>query len=143
MTSLRRRSTIRVYPSATNLGTTKNFERAVANCFGEFVFFCNSDDVWNPEKLDLEMEALSTLSRPGIVLCDADIVDEELRPLGETLWSSEAVVFRQIDRRRFLADEAVAVILELTITFSSTMGFAGAYKDLVLPIPEGCGPTLG
>src|SRR5215207_2518174 len=35
----------------TNLGSTRNFEKAIGLCTGDIIFLADQDDVWLPEKL--------------------------------------------------------------------------------------------
>src|SRR4051794_15860948 len=40
---------VRLHVNEENLGSTKNFERAVSLCEGDLIALCDQDDVWLPE----------------------------------------------------------------------------------------------
>src|SRR5258708_37621369 len=42
---------IRLDINANNLGSTKNFEKAIGLCQGEIIALADQDDVWCPQKL--------------------------------------------------------------------------------------------
>lgn len=42
---------IYLYQNKENLGSTKNFEKAINLCNNELIFLCDQDDIWLPEKV--------------------------------------------------------------------------------------------
>jgi len=48
----------KIYQNETNLGFTGNFERAVKLCIGELIALCDQDDLWDPRKITLQVEAI-------------------------------------------------------------------------------------
>ena len=48
----------KIYRNEINLGFTANFERAVTLCNSELIALCDQDDVWHPQKIELQVEAL-------------------------------------------------------------------------------------
>src|SRR5215208_90703 len=50
---------LRFYVNETNLGSTRNFERAISLCEGDFIALADQDDVWLPEKLERLERALA------------------------------------------------------------------------------------
>ncbi|MBP2678317.1 MAG: Alpha-L-Rha alpha,3-L-rhamnosyltransferase, partial [Deltaproteobacteria bacterium] len=79
---------VRVFVNEVNLGSTRNFERAIADCRGEVIALCDQDDVWTAQKLARLMEAFDADSRLDVVFTDAEIADGEMRLLGSRLWDS-------------------------------------------------------
>lgn len=55
-----------------NLGYSKNFEKAFSLSKGKFVAFCDQDDIWHPEKIELLTKAIGD---KFLAFCDAKIVD--------------------------------------------------------------------
>ncbi len=41
----------RAYQNAQNLGLQKNFRHVLAECSGEYIFSCDQDDIWKPDKI--------------------------------------------------------------------------------------------
>src|SRR5574341_2231095 len=79
---------VRFVANETNLGSTKNFEKAIGLCSGELIALSDQDDVWDPRKLRLLEQRFTEEPDLGFVFSDAEMVDQDLRPLGYTLWQS-------------------------------------------------------
>lgn len=124
---------VRLTVNETNLGSTKNFERAISLCRGDIIALCDQDDVWLPEKL-ARMEAVFQRSpRVGLVFTDAAVVDERLRPLGRTMW--QGVRFTPAEQDAVEAGRALQIFLEGEVVTGATAAFRTELRRLVLPIP--------
>lgn len=66
-------------------GVIANFDNALRNAKGDFIFLSDQDDVWHPDKVEKVMAAFAK-SDCGIVVHDARLVDGGGKPLGETLY---------------------------------------------------------
>ena len=73
---------IRVVAQPVNLGYQKNFEAAIGMCQGEYIALCDQDDVWKTVKVERLLQAIGDNL---LIASDADIVDENLNPSGQTL----------------------------------------------------------
>jgi glycosyltransferase involved in cell wall biosynthesis len=131
---------VRLFVNGKNLGSTKNFERAVSLCAGDLVALSDQDDVWLPEKLELMGERFERSAGVGLVFTDAEVVDEQLRPLGYNSWQSTGEAeFGPAKRRLFERGRALDVLLRGNVVTGAAMAFRAKYKGLALPIPEGLG----
>lgn len=125
---------VRLYINNVNLGSTKNFQRAISLCEGDLIALADQDDVWLPEKLSrLGMEfAKSPL--PGLVFSDAEVANEEGKLLGQGMWESIGIQESELNRLR--AGKALGdLLLGATVT-GTTAVFRARFRELVLPIPE-------
>ena len=76
---------IKIYFNEENLGFKKNFEKAISFCNGDYIAFCDQDDVWNSTKLELSLSEIKSYS----LLCtNAELTDSNLKPLGYTMKDS-------------------------------------------------------
>jgi hypothetical protein len=117
-----------------NLGSTKNFERAIGLCAGDLIALSDQDDVWLPGKLaQLEAE-FDRAPNIGLIFTDAEVVDENTRPAGYTLW--EKLPLGPDERRRLRGGKAIDELLEGATVTGATMAFRARFKELVLPIPN-------
>lgn len=64
-------------------GLTYNFENAIKNAVGDFIFLTDQDDVWEPKKVERMVAALQTVD---LVVCDAWICDENAASTGKSLY---------------------------------------------------------
>lgn len=125
---------VRLHVNERSLGSTKNFGRAIGLCAGEVIALTDQDDVWLPGKLS-RMEA-EFLNAPGVglVFSDAEVIDENSRPLGYRLWGKIGI--RQSHLKRLRSDKAVDELLPGSTVTGATMAFRSGLKELVLPIPD-------
>jgi glycosyltransferase involved in cell wall biosynthesis len=75
---------VRILINEERLGVIRNFERAVAACTGDLVALSDQDDVWHVTKLERMAAALQARSA-GLAICNSELVDEQLVPLGARL----------------------------------------------------------
>ncbi len=69
---------IRIYRNEENLGFADNFLKATSLCKGQFISFCDQDDVWLPNKLKDACEAIEKNPDVQLVLQNAYICNEQL-----------------------------------------------------------------
>jgi len=62
----------RVYQNEHNAGTQKNFREVMAKCTGEYIFTCDQDDIWMPDKLSTMLAVMN--DRPEIRLLVSNYV---------------------------------------------------------------------
>src|SRR4029079_2609300 len=77
---------VTIHINDQNLGSVKNFERAITLCTGDVIALSDQDDVWRSDKLALFESVLNNSPTAGIVFSDAAIVDENLKPLSRRMW---------------------------------------------------------
>jgi glycosyltransferase involved in cell wall biosynthesis len=125
---------VRLEINDSNLGSTKNFEKAIGLCQGEIIALADQDDVWRPEKLELIEQAFQRWPNVTTVFTDAELIDEHSNLLNCTLWDS--FPFTRREQSRFASGHALEVLLKhLTVT-GATMAFREKYRSLVLPFPS-------
>lgn len=127
---------IRVYRNPRNLRVIKNFERAISLCQGDIIALCDQDDVWLPEKLAHFEREFAASSEVGLVFCDLEAVDEDLRPLGFRAWQSGWVEFEENERRLFDEGKALNVLLTRNVITGAAMAFRANLRPLLLPLPN-------
>ena len=126
---------VRLHVNARNLGSTKNFERAISLCEGDLVALCDQDDVWLPGKLARLEEEFRRRPRAALVFSDAEVADEEGHPSGLRLWESVGVGRAELERLR--AGKGVGDLLSGATVTGATAALRASLRPLVLPIPEG------
>src|SRR5207237_5486818 len=117
-----------------NLGSTKNFERAIGLCAGDLIALSDQDDVWLPAKLARLEEEFARSPEVGLVFSDADVVDDEGRATGRRLW--ETVGLRRAERERLRAGKSVGDLLSGSTVTGATMAVPACLPALALPLPD-------
>ena len=124
---------VRLQHNAQTAGVTKNFENAIRLCEGDWIALSDQDDVWRPTKLKVLEASLDGADQPGVVFTDAEVVDEELRPLGYTLW--DAMGFDRGRRRAARKGRLLDVLLWRNVVTGATMAFRSGLRARILPLP--------
>jgi hypothetical protein len=117
-----------------NLGSVKNFERAITLCTGDVIALSDQDDVWRSDKLHLFEAVLNDSPSAGIVFSDAAIVDEKLNPLNRRMW--DEVGFDAHKRKLVKSGRALEVLITGWTVTGATMAFRSRFVKLSLPIPD-------
>ncbi len=95
---------IKVYQNPTNIGFNKNFEKALGYCNSELIAICDQDDIWLPEKLQLQLEALSDHQ---LVYHDSEFVNHQGLSLGISM-SDKFNLYKGGDPQVFLFNNCVS-----------------------------------
>jgi len=125
---------IRLEINTNNLGSTKNFEKAIGLCQGEIIALADQDDVWHAEKLSRIAGVLDDNERIGAVFSDAELIDDDSQLLAKTLWDS--FLFNSREQKKFDHGQGLKVILKHATVTGATMAFRSKFRELTLPIPS-------
>ncbi|GAB2773244.1 hypothetical protein GCM10027275_15250 [Rhabdobacter roseus] len=113
---------LRVHQNETNLGFNLNFEKALRLCTGDYLAISDQDDVWDPEKLRLQFEALGTHQ---LIYHDSAFVDE----------SGASISYRVSDKMAFYRGDRPEVFLYLNCVSGHSVLLRKSVLDHALPLP--------
>lgn len=71
------------------LGCSKNFFRLLETVESEYYMFCDQDDIWMPDKIEVmksEMKKLEEGGKPAVVHCDFSMIDENSETIKPSYW---------------------------------------------------------
>ncbi len=125
---------VRISRNEKNLGITRNFEKAISICRGDFIFLSDQDDVWLPEKISELADILERDADAGLVFCDAHVADHNLALMGCSFWDS--VWFGKRERAMVRGGRAFDVFLRHSVAPAMSMAFRAALREAILPIPD-------
>src|SRR5689334_21573774 len=126
---------VSLYFNQTNLGSVKNFEQAIRLCTGSIIALSDRDDVWRNDKLQTIEAAFNKSPEVGLIFSDAEIVDENLEPLGRRMWTE--VCFEPYKQKLIARGRALEVLITGWTVTGATMAFRSDFVNLSLPIPDG------
>lgn len=82
-------SIISIHVNKFNLGSTKNFEKAISLCSGDFIFLSDQDDIWKKDKIKKILAVFEQNSNAEGVFSNADLIDSKDNPIPSiTIWDS-------------------------------------------------------
>ncbi|WP_321385421.1 glycosyltransferase family 2 protein [uncultured Enterococcus sp.] len=105
-------------------GVIANFEQAITEAQGDFIFLADQDDVWLPEKVSETVAFFNAHLALDVVVSDLIIVNEELEPI-----TSSYFEYRKV-RTGFFANVLKNGYIGAGMCFRKRM------KNRILPIPH-------
>ena len=77
-----------ILKSSERLDVVSNFQKALKACEADIIFFSDQDDVWYEKKIEKLFERFKEKPETVLVFSNADIVDDNLKKIGRTLWET-------------------------------------------------------
>lgn len=126
---------VRVVENESNLGSTKNFERAISLCRGEFIALADQDDEWYPDKLETFHRLFAAFPDALLAFSDADVIDDHDVLLKPRLWNR--VHFSPLRRRPHIERDMLSTLLKLnSVATGATMVMRSQLRAQIVPIPD-------
>ena len=111
---------IRLVVNQRNVGSTKNFEKAISLCQGSIVTLADQDDIWYRHKLGRIENAFLRSSATVAVFSDADVIDDDSRKLRLRLWN--AFSFSRREQGQFARGHALNVLVKHPVVTGADHG---------------------
>ncbi|AVR44854.1 glycosyl transferase [Christiangramia fulva] len=94
---------IQLFHHSTNLGTQYSRNKAIEKAAGRFIAFLDADDLWIPEKLEIQ---LKTLHEQNFQACFSsyDLIDEKGRSLGKTIKALPKLNFQKLLKANYVGN---------------------------------------
>jgi glycosyltransferase involved in cell wall biosynthesis len=118
----------------TNVGVAANFAAAARKATGDVIFLCDQDDVWVSTKIAIVTASFERIPNLGLVITDADIVDERLRNMGQTLWQS--FLHGASDVKAFENDPFSFLLTRRNTVTGAAAAFSKKVIDAAVPFPS-------
>ncbi|MPW28753.1 glycosyltransferase [Agarivorans sp. B2Z047] len=122
---------VRIHINKHNLGFIKNFEQAISLCTYDYILLSDQDDYWINNKAELQVSFLSSNPSKKLVFSDAYRTDSKLMPIQPNLW--QCVHFSKLNQQRFLAGQALSVLLRHNIVTGATVALSKEFAHQQFP----------
>ena len=91
-----RHDNVVVFDYKGGTGPKDNFLGMLRRVDADYYMFCDQDDVWRDDKVELSMQRMQALEercgdRPIVVHTDLAVVDASLKPMHNSLWAFEGI----------------------------------------------------
>jgi glycosyltransferase involved in cell wall biosynthesis len=117
---------IKLFINSENLGYTKNFEKAIGLCNGEYIALCDQDDIWDKNKISIMVDSIGDNI---LIYHDSAFVDETGVPMNKKV-SDVQNCYSGNDPRIFLFGNCV---LGHAMLFKRLMlNFMGNFNDIII-----------
>ncbi len=116
-----------IYRNEKNVGFLKNFEIAMGYCKGELIALCDQDDLWHPQKIEKQVNAIGDNM---FIYHDSEFVNEDGAPINKKV-SDIVNLYRGDSPEVFLFLSCVSghAILMKKELLAHTGSFEGYYHD--------------
>lgn len=82
-------SVFSIHVNEYNVGSTKNFEKAISLCSGDYIFLADQDDIWKEDKIKKTLAVFDKNPSAEGVFSNADLIDQEDNLIPSvTIWDS-------------------------------------------------------
>lgn len=125
---------VKIFENKDNLGSTKNFEKAMSFCTGDIIVLCDQDDVWVSRKIEVFENAFLENPGCGMIFTDAEVIDEENNFL-YYLWQSVGFNAR---RQKLLNgnEKGIKLLLKNNMVTGATAAVTKKFFEEALPFPQ-------
>jgi glycosyltransferase involved in cell wall biosynthesis len=115
-----------------HLGLVRNFEALLESAQSEYIMFCDQDDVWLSNKIELTLNTMKAAEQtwpntPLLVHTDLKVVDETLNPIAESFW--------KLHRISPESDCLLKKIIYRNIVTGCTVMINKKAKEISMPFP--------
>lgn len=119
---------VTVFVNPENIGVAASRNRGVGLASGEYVAFLDSDDMWEPDKLERQLERLK---ETGAVLCSTarELINEDGSRTGRVIEVPEKVTYKLLLRGNVINCSSVLIRREIALEFP--MGDDDIHEDYI------------
>jgi len=102
-------SRIKKYNNPKNSGVsyTRNFAISVAN--GEWIAFVDSDDMWEPTKLEKQINFANTTEGADFIYTGSSFIDEDGNPYNHVMNVPEKVTYKELLKQNIISCSSVLI----------------------------------
>lgn len=125
---------ILLYKNQVNLGSTKNFEKAISICTGDFIFLSDQDDIWKVNKVEKVIQHFLAHPSTEAVFTNGDLMDDKNeKTKTNTLWDSVFFIESQLEKPINLFK---LISSKRNMVTGATLCIKKETKDFILPFPD-------
>lgn len=116
---------LKYYVNETNLKYTRNCERAASYCKGEYIAWCDHDDIWHPEKIET---LVNNIGERNFIFSDEIVIDENNNIIADSL--------KQYSNIPIPKDNQLTYLLFKCIPYGHQIMIKRELTDKIFPMPE-------
>lgn len=125
---------ISLYKNQVNLGSTKNFEKAISICIGDYIFLSDQDDVWKINKTEKIVQHFTENPSTEALFTNGDLINDKNEKISShTLWDS---VFFNENQLLKPIDLYQHILFKANMVTGATLCIKKEIKNLILPFPN-------
>lgn len=127
-------SCISIIENELNLRSTKNFEKAISLCSGDYIFLSDQDDLWNEQKVKKIITIFEENPTAEGVFSNANLIDKENNPIKLlTIWESVFFLEKELPKPIDFFD---IISKNGNIVTGATLCIKKSVKEFIFPFAE-------
>lgn len=118
----------KIIVNETNLGVVKNFEKGVLNVSNDIIFFCDQDDIWVENKIELILKEYNENDEDVMVFSNALLVNDINESLNQTMWDNVG-----LNKKYFSNNKFKKLLLKKQVVTGATMSYKTDIAKKLIP----------
>ncbi len=114
---------IQLYVNEKNLGFSKNFEKAISLCKGEYIALADQDDIWKLNKIEL---MVTNIEKATLIYGNEELIDENNNLIARSFFEATEYIPGEDNYKKFFVDCCI---------YGHNMMFKREIVNNILPIP--------
>lgn len=120
---------INIHVNDKQLGVTKNFEKCIKLCSGNFIFFSDQDDIWEANKVERFMDFFDS-KNAHVFFSNANLISSKMEYANKKLINNDTI------KKIKISDSAFKMILKENYVTGATMAINKEIIKISEQIPE-------
>lgn len=125
---------VRLLQNETRLGAATNFIATARRARGDWIAFCDQDDVWHPHKLAAMHAASEQRPDASAIFCNANLVNAQGQALGRSLW--EHVRYTPAAQKKLAAGHAWDILVKHPVVCGAGLMIHTRVREHLSPIAD-------
>ena len=128
---------VRIFRNEKNLGYNKNFEKCALKCNYDIIFYCDQDDIWQSNKIEIVLNNLEKNSVWGIIAHNDVCINSTGDNKSESLISSLKSFFKYPDNYIELINSGMwtSMVNRLFSWPGHNIAFRSSLREIIFPVP--------
>lgn len=123
-----------LHQNPINLGSNKNFEKAISLCNGDYIFLSDQDDIWKKNKAEKIIQYFSKNESAEAVFSNAELINDNNKKFTDNnLWNSIGFIENKLPKPIDLYHH---IKFKSNTVTGATLCIKKEIKSLILPIPD-------
>lgn len=123
-----------LHQNPVNLGSTKNFEKAITACTGDYIFLSDQDDIWKANKVEKIIQHFLAHPSTEAVFTNGDLIDDKNEKIKtHSLWDSVFFFENQLEKPINLFK---LISSKRNMVTGATLCIKKETKEFILPFPD-------
>lgn len=131
---------VHIHRNGTNLGSTRNFEKALSLCTGDILILCDQDDIWKPDKVRKQVAFFEQNPNQDAVFSNADLINGQGEKLGHKLWDNFG--FDEKKKQLWRSGRAREILFQGYVVTGATLAIRKSALRYLTPFPTDIGPYI-